>query len=117
MFTLNLTRGDMRTLGYSPSVRLFEAAACGVPIISDSWPGLDTVFTPEREIIIADSADEILGILRDLTPERRHALAAAARRRVLAQHTAAHRAEELESLLSLGARATYSHRQQRRAHV
>jgi spore maturation protein CgeB len=116
-FTLNLTRADMRALGYSPSVRLFEAAACGVPIISDDWPGLGTIFAPSREILIAESADEIVAFLRDLTPERRKRIAAAARHRVLAEHTAAHRAEELETLLSLSARANHSNRLQRRALV
>jgi spore maturation protein CgeB len=116
-FTLNLTRSDMRALGYSPSVRLFEAAACGVPIVSDNWPGLETFFTSGREIVVAESADEIASVLRELTPEKRKAIAAAARKRVLAEHTAAHRTQELEALLSLGAHTTQSHRLQRRAHA
>src|SRR4051812_30192170 len=52
-FTLNVTRADMVRWGYSPSVRLFEAAACGVPIISDRWLGLDALFEPGKEILIA----------------------------------------------------------------
>ncbi|HSC17351.1 MAG TPA: glycosyltransferase [Rhizomicrobium sp.] len=116
-FTLNLTRSDMRALGYSPSVRLFEAAACGVPIVTDNWPGLETIFTPGREILLADSADEISALLAELTPEQRKSIAVAARRRVLAEHTAAHRAQELEALLSLSADAHHSHRLQRRALV
>lgn len=95
-FTLNITRADMVRLGYSPSVRLFEAAACGVPIVSDWWPGLDTIFTPDREILIARSAAEVLHYLRDISEPERLLLADAARRRVLAQHTAAHRALQLE---------------------
>ena len=116
-FTLNLTRDDMKALGWSPSVRLFEAAACGVPIVSDNWPGLESLFAPNREILIAESAEEILRILRNTTPARRKAIAAAARRRVLESHTAAHRAEELEALLKLGAQSRHSHRLQRRALV
>jgi spore maturation protein CgeB len=116
-FTLNLTRSDMRALGYSPSVRLFEAAACGVPIVTDSWPGLVTIFTPGDEILVAESADEISGLLGELTPEHRKKIAAAARRRVLAEHTAAHRAQELEALFSLTAETPHSHRLQRRALV
>jgi spore maturation protein CgeB len=116
-FTLNLTRDDMRALGWSPSVRLFEAAACGVPIISDTWPGLETLFTPEREILIAEDAEEILRILRNTTPARRKLIAATARRRVLEQHTAAHRAQELEVLLDLSAHQNHSHRLQRRVLV
>ena len=63
-FTLNVTRADMIRRGYSPSVRLFEAACCGVPIISDWWPGLDSFFRPGEEILIARTADEVLGYLQ-----------------------------------------------------
>src|SRR3954463_1046346 len=65
-FTLNVTRADMRTLGFSPSVRLFEAAACGVPIISDRWPGLETIFRPGSEILLASTPGEVIQILRDM---------------------------------------------------
>ena len=116
-FTLNITRDNMRALGFSPSVRLFEAAACGVPIISDSWPGLDTIFAPNHEILIAQSTEDVLRILRRTTPAKRNAIAAAARRRVLAEHSAANRAKELEALLDLSARQTHSNRLQRRALV
>jgi spore maturation protein CgeB len=95
-FTLNLTRADMIAAGYSPSVRLFEAAACGTPIISDWWPGLDEFFEPGREILIANTSGAMLGFLRDISAESARAIGAAARRRVLAHHTAAHRAAELE---------------------
>jgi spore maturation protein CgeB len=95
-FTLNITRADMIRAGYSPSVRLFEAAACGVPIISDVWNGIETLFEPGEEIILARSTDDVLGALRDLSDDRRRAIGEAARRRVLREHTAAHRAEELE---------------------
>jgi spore maturation protein CgeB len=95
-FTLNLTRADMIAAGYSPSVRLFEAAACGTPLISDAWPGLETFFTPGEEILIAGSASEVLEAVRDLGDAERKALGDAARERVLATHTAAHRALELE---------------------
>jgi spore maturation protein CgeB len=95
-FTLNLTRADMVRLGHSPSVRLFEAAAAGVPIISDWWRGLDAVFEPDAEILIARSTDDVLRHLSDVSEARRHAIAAAARRRVMAAHTGAHRAAELE---------------------
>ena len=83
-FTLNVTRADMIRCGYSPSVRLFEAAACGVPIISDWWPGLDEFFRPGREILVARTADEVLRYLRELPEAERRRLAAAARERVLA---------------------------------
>jgi spore maturation protein CgeB len=96
-FTLNITREDMIRAGYSPSVRLFEAAACGVPIISDYWDGLETFFALDREILISRSAEDTLGYLQVVPEERRREIAAAARRRVLAAHTAAHRAAELEA--------------------
>ncbi len=95
-FTLNLTRVDMVAAGYSPSVRLFEAAACGTPIISDAWEGLETLFHPGREILIAHSATEVLEWVRDLPASERFQLGERARKRVLAEHTSAHRAAELE---------------------
>ena len=96
-FTLNVTRADMVRRGWSPSVRLFEAACCGVPIISDWWPGLDTLFRPGEEILIAHSSEEVLGLLRTMPDARRRAVAEAARARVLAAHTGDHRAAELEA--------------------
>ncbi len=94
-FTLNITRADMIRAGYSPSVRLFEAAACGVPILSDYWEGLDTFFVPNLEILVSRSPEETLRFLRNLPEPERAAIAERARQRVLAHHTAAHRAHEL----------------------
>jgi len=99
-YTLNVTRHDMVRAGYSPSVRLFEAAACGTPIISDDWAGLDTVFVPEREILIARRASDTLSYLRDIPEPQRKRIGLAARRRVLSAHTAVHRASELESFVN-----------------
>jgi spore maturation protein CgeB len=96
-FALNLTRSHMRALGYSPSVRLFEAAACGTPIISDRWSGIETIFTPGREILLVSEPNQIVQILREMPEDRRHSIAEQARRRVLAQHTPAHRVSQLES--------------------
>jgi spore maturation protein CgeB len=95
-YTLNVTRADMIAAGHSPSVRLFEAAACAVPVISDRWAGIDSLFTPGEEILIADHASETIAILRDLPEERRRSIGAAARKRVLQNHTADHRARQLE---------------------
>jgi spore maturation protein CgeB len=95
-FALNLTRADMIRAGYSPSVRLFEAAACGVPIISDSWRGLDTIFRPGLEILISGSAAQTSRFLGDLTERERQAIGRRARQRVLSEHTAEHRAVQLE---------------------
>ena len=82
--------------GWSPSVRLFEAAACGVPVISDWWEGLDHFFTPGQEILVARSAAEVVQHLSSVDDERRAQIGAAARKRVLAEHTAEHRVDELE---------------------
>jgi spore maturation protein CgeB len=95
-FTLNITRADMVRMGYSPSVRLFEAAACGAPIISDWWPGLDTIFVPGHHILVARSADDVLCYLYEFPERQREQLAARAREHLLAWHTAAHRALALE---------------------
>lgn len=95
-FTLNVARADLGAAGYSPSARLFEAAACGAAIISDSWPGLETFFTPGEEILVCHTADEVLACLRDPQDKRRRAVADRARRRVLQSHTAGHRAQEFE---------------------
>jgi spore maturation protein CgeB len=95
-YTLNLTRSAMVAAGFSPSVRLFEAAACGTPIITDRWDGIDSFFAPSEEILIADTAADVAAIILDLPEERRRGIAEAARRRVLAHHTAGHRARDLE---------------------
>lgn len=96
-FTLNITRRDMIAAGWSPSVRLFEAAACATPIVSDAWPGLETFFRPGVEIIVSRSARDTLAAIRELPEAERSAIGKRARERVLAAHTAEHRAEQLES--------------------
>ncbi|MBV9774581.1 MAG: glycosyltransferase [Gemmatimonadetes bacterium] len=96
---LNATRADMVAAGWSPSVRLFEAAACGAAMISDRWPGIDHFFTPGTEILLPASTEEVVAILRDTHADDRLAIGEAARARILAAHTAEHRAAELESLL------------------
>jgi spore maturation protein CgeB len=98
-FTLNVTRADMVRAGYSPSIRLFEAAACATAIVSDYWPGLETFLTPGKEILIARSPEETLYCLCELPESERLALGGRARARVLAEHTAAHRAAELEAYI------------------
>jgi spore maturation protein CgeB len=95
-FTLNVTRADMTALGWSPSVRLFEAAACGTPIISDCWTGIEAFFRPGSEIFLARSANEVERILLRTGEAERRRVAAGARKRVLAAHTSAHRAALLE---------------------
>lgn len=99
-FTLNITRADMVRLGHSPSVRLFEAAACGIPIITDGWEGLDAFFKPDRDILVSDGPDDTLHYLRQTTAERARKIGTRARARVLAAHTSDHRAAQLQALLT-----------------
>jgi spore maturation protein CgeB len=98
-FTLNLTRRDMVAAGYSPSVRLFEASACGAAILSDSWPGLAEFLTPGSEVLVAADAYEVADILRHTSPRERKRLGQRARERILAQHTSAHRAQQFEQIV------------------
>src|SRR5690606_7734027 len=95
-FTLNVTRRDMIAMGYSPSVRLFEAGACGTAVISDYWGGLDSFFTIGEEILVAQNTEEALELLA-MDDLNRRAIGERMRRKVLEQHTANHRAKELES--------------------
>jgi spore maturation protein CgeB len=99
-FTLNLTRSDMVASGYSPSVRLFEAAACGVPIISDVWPGLEQLFTPGEEILLASNSNEVIEILLNVSDKQRKQIADAAFDRVMKEHSGVCRAGELERYLA-----------------
>ena len=96
--TLNVTRADMAATGYCPSGRLFEAAACGVPVLSDWWRGLDDFFEPGAEILIAHGTEDAVAAL-DLSDAEMARIAHAARARVLDQHTSDHRARELVALL------------------
>ena len=95
-FTLNVTRRDMTVAGYSPSVRLFEAAACGATIISDSWPGIDTLFVPGSEILLPTSTDDVMRYLTELDAAEVRGIGDAAQARVLSEHNSAKRAEQFE---------------------
>ena len=96
--TLSVTRQAMADNGYCPSGRLFEAAACGTPLVSDWWEGLDTFFVPGREILVAQRAEDTIAALELSDAQLAH-IAAAARERVLSDHTSRRRAAELERLL------------------
>lgn len=96
--TLNVTRADMAAMGYCPSGRLFEAAACGTPLLSDSWEGLQHFFRPGEEILIANTTEEALAAL-EMSDSELARVGRAGRERVLSEHTSAHRADELLSLL------------------
>lgn len=97
--TLNVTREAMAEMGWCPSGRLFEAAACGAALLSDAWDGLGHFFEPGREILIARDTDDAVAAL-DRAPEELSAMGRHARERVLAEHTSAHRARELLEILA-----------------
>lgn len=98
-FTLNVTRADMIKAGWSPSVRLFEAAACATPVISDVWEGLSDLLEPGREILLARSTDDVIAALDGMTEAQARGIGEAARRKVLTAHSSEHRAAELEQHL------------------
>jgi spore maturation protein CgeB len=100
--TLNVTRRAMARMGYCPSGRLFEAAACGAPVLSDEWEGLDRFFAPGEEVLVARTAVDAVAALA-LPREELARIARRARERTLDEHTAMHRAVELEKMLGQGA--------------
>ncbi|HZQ44412.1 MAG TPA: glycosyltransferase [Acidobacteriaceae bacterium] len=99
-FTLNVTRDDMVAAGYSPSVRLFEASACGATILSDYWAGLDDFLEAGEEILLPTDADDVVKILREIPDEERIRIGQRARQRILDEHTSEHRARQFEEVLA-----------------
>lgn len=99
-FTLNVTRKAMKSLGHSPSVRLFEAAACGTAIISDWWEGLDELFTPGEEIIIASTTKDVIEAFDDYDREKAKEMGLKAREKVINEHSGYARAGQLEQYVS-----------------
>jgi spore maturation protein CgeB len=93
--TLNITRADMRAAGYSPSVRLFEAAACATPIISDAWPGIEDVLTPAQEVLVARTSAEVIKYL-EMDDMQLRRVGLAAHERAVEEHCSSCRAQELE---------------------
>jgi spore maturation protein CgeB len=109
---LNISRESMARYGFSPATRVFEAAGAGACLITDAWEGIELFLEPEREVLVAASGEEVAEKLRDLDPERARRIGKAALRRVLSEHTYAHRAAQVESILGThsptgaGARST-----------
>jgi len=97
---LNVLRESMARNGWSPATRVFEAAGAGACLISDAWVGIDDFLEPSREVLVADSGEEVSELLTELTPEQAADIGEAARRRVLTEHTYAHRAEQVEQVLT-----------------
>jgi spore maturation protein CgeB len=98
-FTLNLTRKDMVAAGYSPSVRLFEASACGAAMISDPWCGMEEFLTPGEEVLLPSDEYEVVSILTGMSDQERIRMGQRARERILAEHTSKHRAQEFEHVI------------------
>jgi spore maturation protein CgeB len=97
---LNISPESMARYGFSPAARVFEAAGAGACIITDAWEGIELFLEPGREILVAENGKEVREHLRQLTPEKARAIGDAALKRVLASHTYAHRAVQLEALLA-----------------
>jgi spore maturation protein CgeB len=114
--TLNVTRGAMARMGYCPSGRIFEAAACGVAIVSDEWAGLETFFEPEVEILVARDTGDVIAAMQ-LSDAELARIARAGQQRVLESHTAAHRAFELERIFSAALSAPLIERHNRQQMV
>jgi spore maturation protein CgeB len=105
---LNVSRDSMAEAGFSPATRVFEAAGAGACIITDAWQGIDAFFEPGSEILVANDGEGVREALRSLTPERRLRIGAAARRRVLAEHSYDRRALEVERGLGISGKDTSS---------
>jgi len=98
--TLNVTRQAMAEWGFCPSVRLFEAAACACPIISDTWPGLDTILKTGEEVLVAENSNEVISFLDAIDDLQLQRIGHSARERVLAEHSSSRRAQEFEHHVS-----------------
>jgi spore maturation protein CgeB len=96
---LNINRDSMARYGFSPPTRVFEAAGAAACLITDAWEGVEEFLEPGREVLVASSGEDVAAYLDALTPSRAHEIGEAARRRVLAQHTYAHRATQVSALL------------------
>ncbi len=96
--TLNVTRRAMAQSGYCPSGRLFEAAACGTPIVTDCWAGLESFFQPGEEILVATQTADVMAAL-ELSDDQLARIAGRARQRAIEEHCAARRARQLEAIL------------------
>ncbi len=98
----------MVAAGYSPSVRLFEAAGSGATIASDRWPGLETFFTPGEEILLPNSGRDVIGYLTEMYETEMKAIGWRAQERVLLEHSSERRAVQFEEYVS-GAEASPVH--------
>lgn len=99
---LNISRESMARYGFSPATRVFEAAGAGACLITDDWEGIEMFLEPNHEVLVARNHDEVVAHLADITPKRAWEIGQAALERVHTEHTYAHRAAQLETLLGAG---------------
>ncbi|HWF18636.1 MAG TPA: glycosyltransferase, partial [Verrucomicrobiae bacterium] len=97
---LNVNRESMAQYGFSPPTRVFEAAGAGACLITDAWEGIELFLEPDHEVLVAEDGNEVVGHLHSLTADRARAIGQAAMKRLLSEHTYAHRAAQLETVLS-----------------
>jgi spore maturation protein CgeB len=98
---ININRESMARYGFSPPTRVFEAAGAGACLITDHWEGIELFLEPDREVVVAQSGEEVAERLESLTPEAARTMGRAAQRRIQAEHTYDHRAAQVESLLGV----------------
>ncbi|HYE04680.1 MAG TPA: glycosyltransferase [Planctomycetota bacterium] len=96
---LNISRASMARYGFSPATRVFEAAGAAACIITDAWEGIELFLEPGREVLVAEDGEAVAGHVEALDPARARTIGREARRRVLSEHTYAHRGEQLAALL------------------
>ena len=96
---LNISRDSMARYGFSPATRVFEAAGAGACLITDAWEGIELFLEPDREVLVAAGTVDVVEHLAALTSERAHEIGKAARRRIMCEHTYAHRGAQLEAVL------------------
>ena len=96
---LNVSRDSMARYGFSPATRVFEAAGAAACLITDAWEGLEQFFAPEKEVLVAHNGDEVAQHVRTLDASHAREIGQAAYRRVLSEHTYAHRAAQLDEVL------------------
>jgi spore maturation protein CgeB len=98
---LNIARDSMANIGFSPATRVFEAAGAAACLITDAWEGIELFLEPDSEVLVARDGQDVVELVRELTPERARAIGQAAMKRVLSGHTYAHRGAEVDALLRL----------------
>jgi spore maturation protein CgeB len=101
---LNISRESMARYGFSPATRVFEAAGAGACLITDEWIGIEMFLEPDREVLVASDGAAVADLIDGLDAERAKRIGAAARRRILREHTYAHRAAELDAILTTASR-------------